>query len=290
MMIRLEMEPQAEAELTKRVEKDSAAAAGAKLLLGQIALFRGRLDEAVTLTERELASIPANAMALSQLGDALRAAVEVGRSDRRAAEIDLAEPVLQRALHPARQGVHEEASSPRRPKACCAAPSSTTRTTAPRTTCSPSCCSRSGANRGSETRVRDRGDGCRGSPRRAMRLAGGCRLSCGGRLLARRRHRAASQTPSRLAVAGPLHRRRRAGRAHASEHLRRTRSQAVHHRDQRLRRRARRLRPRRLARRAGAERHAARGRQAARRRLVQPADRRRPAGSIATATTAPSRT
>ena len=69
LMIRLEMEPQAEVELTKAVEKDSRLP-GANLLLGQIALFRGRLPDAVSLTERELAISPASAMALAQLGDA----------------------------------------------------------------------------------------------------------------------------------------------------------------------------------------------------------------------------
>jgi tetratricopeptide (TPR) repeat protein len=69
LMIRLEMEPLADGELTKAVEKD-ARLPGANLLLGQIALFRGRLPEAVSLTLRELAISPANAMAFSQLGDA----------------------------------------------------------------------------------------------------------------------------------------------------------------------------------------------------------------------------
>jgi tetratricopeptide (TPR) repeat protein len=69
LMTRLEMESQAEVELTKAVEKD-ARLPGANLLLGQIALFRGRLPEAVSLTLRELAISPANAMAFSQLGDA----------------------------------------------------------------------------------------------------------------------------------------------------------------------------------------------------------------------------
>jgi tetratricopeptide (TPR) repeat protein len=69
LMIRLEMEPQAEAELTKAVTKD-ARLPGANLLLGQIALFRGQLTEAASLTLRELAISPANAMAFSQLGDA----------------------------------------------------------------------------------------------------------------------------------------------------------------------------------------------------------------------------
>ena len=53
-----------------------------------------------------------------------------------------------------------------------------------------------------------------------------------------------------------VHRHRGAGRPARPGGLRRDRSQAVHHRDQRLGRRARRLRQRRLARRADAERHA----------------------------------
>ena len=69
LMIRLEMEPQAEVELTKAVEKDGHLP-GANLLLGQIALFRGRLPEAVSLTQREIAINPGNGMAFSQLGDA----------------------------------------------------------------------------------------------------------------------------------------------------------------------------------------------------------------------------
>jgi cytochrome c-type biogenesis protein CcmH/NrfG len=68
-MIRFEMEPQAEAQLTKAVDKDPRIP-GANLLLGQIALFRGRLPDAIALTQRELAINPANALALSQLGDA----------------------------------------------------------------------------------------------------------------------------------------------------------------------------------------------------------------------------
>ena len=42
----------------------------ANYLLGQMALFRGRLPEAITLTERELALNPGHAMGWSQLGDA----------------------------------------------------------------------------------------------------------------------------------------------------------------------------------------------------------------------------
>jgi tetratricopeptide (TPR) repeat protein len=69
MMLRLEMEPQAEAELKRAIEKDPRTPR-ANYLLGQTALFRGRFDEAIALTERELAANPSDAMALHQLGDA----------------------------------------------------------------------------------------------------------------------------------------------------------------------------------------------------------------------------
>ena len=69
LMLRVEMEAQAEAELRRAIEKDPRVPR-ANYLLAQIALFRGRLDEAVMLSERELAINPTDAMALSQLGDA----------------------------------------------------------------------------------------------------------------------------------------------------------------------------------------------------------------------------
>lgn len=69
MMIRFEMDYLAEPELAKALEKDPRLPS-ANLLLGQIALFRGRIPEAITFTTRELAIAPASAMAFSQLGDA----------------------------------------------------------------------------------------------------------------------------------------------------------------------------------------------------------------------------
>jgi tetratricopeptide (TPR) repeat protein len=69
MMVRLEFEPLAEAELKKAIEKDPALPQ-AHALLGQIAIFRGRVEEGIALTEREIALNPANAMAFYQLGDA----------------------------------------------------------------------------------------------------------------------------------------------------------------------------------------------------------------------------
>jgi tetratricopeptide (TPR) repeat protein len=69
IMVRLEMENQATAELGTALAKDPRMP-NANYLLGQMALFRGRLSEAITLTERELVSNPGHSMAWSQLGDA----------------------------------------------------------------------------------------------------------------------------------------------------------------------------------------------------------------------------
>jgi tetratricopeptide (TPR) repeat protein len=87
MMIRLEMEPLAEAELRQALQKD-ARIPRAHYLLGQMALFRGRLDEAVALSERELSVNPGDAMALFQLGDA----------HFRASRIDEAIAALQKSM------------------------------------------------------------------------------------------------------------------------------------------------------------------------------------------------
>jgi cytochrome c-type biogenesis protein CcmH/NrfG len=69
MMVRLEMEEQATQELERALEKDSRMP-NVNFLLGQMALFRGRLANAIALTERELVLNPGHSMAWSQLGDA----------------------------------------------------------------------------------------------------------------------------------------------------------------------------------------------------------------------------
>lgn len=69
MMVRLELEEPAQAELTKAIEKDPRIPQ-AHYLLGQAAIFRGQLEEARVLLEKELELSPGHAMALYRLGDA----------------------------------------------------------------------------------------------------------------------------------------------------------------------------------------------------------------------------
>lgn len=68
LMIRLEFDALAEAELREALRKQPSIPR-ANLLLGQIALFRGRTDEAIELSRRELSVNPTDAMAFAQVGD-----------------------------------------------------------------------------------------------------------------------------------------------------------------------------------------------------------------------------
>lgn len=68
-LVRLQLEPMAEEMLRQSIKLDPKTPQ-ANYTLGQLALYRGRLDEAIDLTTRELAINPADAMALYQLGDA----------------------------------------------------------------------------------------------------------------------------------------------------------------------------------------------------------------------------
>jgi tetratricopeptide (TPR) repeat protein len=70
MMMRVELEDMAEVELKAAIAQEPKLPR-AHFLLGQLALFRGRLDESAALTREEIALNPGDAMALAQLGDAL---------------------------------------------------------------------------------------------------------------------------------------------------------------------------------------------------------------------------
>jgi len=69
MMVRAELDEAAEAELKLALAKEPDLP-HVHFLLGQTALFRGRLDESVGLLRRELERNPADALALYRLGDA----------------------------------------------------------------------------------------------------------------------------------------------------------------------------------------------------------------------------
>jgi tetratricopeptide (TPR) repeat protein len=68
VMIRLQQEELAEEELKKAVAKDQRLPL-VHFLLGELALFRGRFEDAAALTRAEIELNPANNQAWSQLGD-----------------------------------------------------------------------------------------------------------------------------------------------------------------------------------------------------------------------------
>lgn len=68
MLIRLNLDAAAEEELKRALKRDPRLPQ-AQYLLGQVAMFRGRLDESADWTRRELDVNPGNAMAWYQLGD-----------------------------------------------------------------------------------------------------------------------------------------------------------------------------------------------------------------------------
>jgi tetratricopeptide (TPR) repeat protein len=69
MMVRVELDEMAEAELKQALAKEPKLPM-ANYLLGQMAIFRGRLDEGIQLLEREIAINPGHANAYYKLGDA----------------------------------------------------------------------------------------------------------------------------------------------------------------------------------------------------------------------------
>lgn len=70
MMIRVEMEDFADAELKAALEKDPRLPQ-ANYLLAQNAIYKNRFEEGIALLEKELAINPNNAMAYYKIGDAL---------------------------------------------------------------------------------------------------------------------------------------------------------------------------------------------------------------------------
>ncbi len=69
MMIRAQLDDLADAELRLALQRDPRLP-HTHYLLGQTALFRGKLDESIVLFKKELEINPADAMALLRLGDA----------------------------------------------------------------------------------------------------------------------------------------------------------------------------------------------------------------------------
>jgi tetratricopeptide (TPR) repeat protein len=69
MMIRAEIEDLAEEELRQALQKDSKIPQ-ANFLLGELAIFRGKLDEGIALLSREIEINPGNGNAFYRLGDA----------------------------------------------------------------------------------------------------------------------------------------------------------------------------------------------------------------------------
>jgi tetratricopeptide (TPR) repeat protein len=77
LMVRAGFDDLAEEELKRALARDPKLPQ-VRLLLGQTALFRGRLDEAVTLLDEERRLNPGNATVLDRLGDAY---LRLGRWD-----------------------------------------------------------------------------------------------------------------------------------------------------------------------------------------------------------------
>ena len=220
----------------------------------------------------------------------LRPPAEVGRGDRGAAAVDLAQPVLQRALHPARRAYMKK-GQPATAEGMLrrAIEYDPNNKVGPLPARASSCSGRAAPRR--RSRSSRSPSACRDSSDAMTRvglIARCCLLLAAWRPASRLRHAAPSTPTARRGRSPSWTSPREAGLAHAVG-LRRRRAQALHHRDQRRRRRLRRLRQRRLARRARAERHAARGGHP-RRASAGPPAKRRPTGSTGKRTTGRSAT
>ena len=156
MMNRLELEDLAEAELKQALTKDPKLPE-AHYLLGQIAIFRSRLDEGIALMRRGARDQP-GARDGALLGSATSTRAR-RNGPRRSPRCSSRSGSIRTSAAPTSSSARRSArrASPRPPKTCCAAPSSTTRTTSPRTTCSRRSSSRPGRAEEAATRIRDRG-------------------------------------------------------------------------------------------------------------------------------------
>ena len=117
LMIRLQIEALAEAELERALARDPKTLR-ANYLLGQIALFRGQFEAAVDRSTRDLTLNPSDAMgrisSATRCCDRTAATKRSWRSSGRCGE-----PVLQRALPPARRAYMKKGHPPP-PRACAA--------------------------------------------------------------------------------------------------------------------------------------------------------------------------
>ena len=233
MLIRLNLDETAAAELKRALEKNPRLP-NAQYLLGQMALFRGRLDESADWTRRELDVNPGNAMAWYRLGDVyVREAkwneaitmlqrslwinpfysgpyILLGRAYMKTERTATAEGMLRRGIQydPNNASAHyllaqllQQLGRDDEAKAEFAI---------------------------AEKLQGQPGDECERAANSSPRRGGLALLFLPNAVLA------AGPSPD---VASPFHRHRWRGRAHAAVHLRRRRSQALHHRDQRRRRR-----------------------------------------------------
>ena len=101
LMIRVEFHEAAAVELTRALALDPRVPQ-AHALLGQLAVYRARLDEAIALFRKAIEIGPLDAMAHYRLGEAYARQQQWDDGDRGPPALDLDQPVLQRPLHRAR--------------------------------------------------------------------------------------------------------------------------------------------------------------------------------------------
>jgi len=258
MMVRAEMEEMAQAELTAALKKDPRLPQ-ANLLLGQAALFRGRSTRRSPSSRRSSRRAPRARWPTTGWADAYTRQLQWDKALDAAATFGMAPTRISAVLHPDGQGLPGQGRPRRRPKACSGAPSATTRTTRPRTTflgAGPAAARPRGKTRRRSSRSRS---GSRPRPT-VRRAAAAGRRRCPrpgvppGRGLG---GGAAAAAPDASAWPSRSWTSRASAGTQCALRLRRGRPEALHHRDQRAGVALLDYDKRRLARRAGARRHAA---------------------------------